>query len=215
MCVEIMRLPRSILLLALAFILTSGCAHQEFYQIPYSKIDSIWKPYDGMNFELDIFSFNVSQAENTTWGIGITQMNFFYKLALGIFVRGGVPALGEGTASTYGVVGGGLILEPPITQYLKLAIQAGPVAFIPSQAATSVGTDKRTVFPGMEYALGLFTAFHYRAGLDLYVAHTFDPELDDTPIIFAVRLHIIGFSYKAFSKDEKGGLRRLGDVPFR
>ena len=214
-----MRLIRSILAPLLILSLSMGCAHQDFYQIPYSKIDSIWKPYDGWNFELDIFNFNVSGANNITWGLGIAQMNFFYKLALGLFVKGGVPVLGEDTDTTFGVVGGGLIIEPVVTQYLKVAAQVGAVALIPNKAESYSSSGKRAAYPGMEYSLGLFTAFHYRAGIDFYVAHGIDPDPvglpnSKNPLIFAVRLHFIGFSYKAFSKDPHG-FQRLGDVPFR
>ena len=212
-----MRILRSILVTLLLLTVTVGCAHQEFYQIPYSKIDSVWKPYDGMNFELDIFNFNIAAANNITWGLGIVQMNFFYKLALGIFIKGGVPVLGEDTDTTFGVVGGGIIIEPVVTQYLKVAGQVGAVAMIPNKSEEYSAKGKKAAYPGMEYSLGLFTAFHYRAGIDFYVAHGIDPDpvgLDKNPLIFAVRLHFIGFSYKAFAKDQNG-LQRLGDVPLR
>lgn len=216
-----MKTLRSILVTVMLLLsLASGCAHQDFYQIPYAKIDSVFKPYDGWNFELDIFSFNIAASKGLSWGLSIAQMNFFYKLAIGAYVKGGVPYIGENTGSTYGAVGGGVIIEPVVTQYLKVAIQGGPVALIPNKEETQIGTGSKSAYPGMEYAIGLFTAFHYRAGIDFYVAHGIDPDPtglpgDKNPFIFAVRLHIIGFSYKAFSKDRGAGLHRLGDVPLR
>ncbi len=213
-----MKTLRSILATVLLLSLLFGCAHQDFYQIPYSKIDSVFKPYDGWNFELDIFNFNIAASNGMSWGLGIARMNFFYKLAIGAYVKGGVPVIGQDTGTTFGVAGGGVIIEPVVTQYLKVALQAGPVALIPNKAEEYAASGKKGAYPGMEYAIGLFTAFHYRAGIDFYVAHGIDPDpvgLDKNPFIFAVRLHIIGFSYKAFSKDQGAGLRRLGDVPLR
>ena len=203
------------LVLIVAFVLLSGCAHQEFYQIPYSKIDSVWKPYDGWNFEFDIFNFNVSHVDQTTWGFGIAQMNFFYKLALGLYVKAGVPALGEGTNSSYWIPGAGLIIEPVVTQYLKLAGQVGFAGLIYETSEGGIdAVNKKAIHPGIEFALGLFTAFHYRAGLDFYVAKGMDPDVTENPLVFAVRLHLIGFSWKAFSKGQTGW-QRLGDVPLR
>ncbi len=214
-----MKLCRSIVaLLTLMVVLASGCAHQEFYQIPYSKIDSVFKPYDGWNFELDIFNFNIASANGVGWGLGIAQMNFFYKLALGLYVKGGVPVISQDTGTTFGAVGGGMIIEPVVTQYLKVAAQVGAVALIPPKKEEYSSSGKKVAYPGMEYSLGLFTAFHYRAGIDVYVAHGIDPDpvgLDENPFLFAVRLHFIGFSYKAFAKDLGAGLQRLGDVPLR
>lgn len=201
-----MHRPLAIALLLLSLGTSWGCAHQDFKQIPYSSIPSVWMPYSGANFEVDLFSLNVAQARETTWGFNAAQFNFFYKLALGPYIAAGVPAVSgedsDGDQFSW-VVSGGLIVEPVITRHLKLAGQFGFAGFVYSGNAATGSSGGMT--PGIEGALGLFTAFHYRAGIDFYFAKSMDSQAEVDPMVFGVRLHLVGFSWWAFN-DKKTGL---------
>ena len=201
-------------LLAALVLWGAGCAGEKYFRkVDLTRVNRALAPYDGFNLEANFFAVHLAKALAFGAGFEVIEMNMFYDLALGLYARFGAPAYGgsDGGQKLAWVPSGGLIYQPVISPILKPFIKVGAAGFVWQTDATGPNSEDATgVFTdvGPEVSIGIATAFHYRASVDVYLAKGMMPASPADPWIFALRFNVIGFSLVAF-KEPTPGIHRL------
>lgn len=188
----------------LILLILPACDFQSKYfrKLDLAKLNRWGAPYQGFNLEMNFAGVDIGFFPEGGYGAGfeLVDINMFYSLALGMYLHVGAPSYGGSNKDGHSALwtpSAGLIYQPVASWAIKPYIKVGGGGLMWNGDGSTRWT------PIVEGAIGLATAFNYRASLDFYVARDMSPLAEQDPWVMAIRLNLIGFSLVSFKPEGK------------